>query len=155
MTVAISVPDSSRSWQQTGSMCDHPQLVQPFAAELPPKRAAPKGLFCQPPQADRPRPALSEQILPFRFSPNHYFPVLVPSRYERRFAIVTNVEAGCGGRVDVAACWSRRRTASIRTVKSRGPDIPTLVSSRRQCSHIALTTVANKPGAPGRTRSSR
>jgi hypothetical protein len=50
--------------------------------------------------------------------------------HKGRFAIVTNVEAGCGGRVDVAAWLSRRRTASMRTVKSRGPDTPTLVSNR-------------------------
>jgi hypothetical protein len=35
---------------------------------------------------------------------------------ERRFAIVTDVEAGCGGRVGVAA---RIRTTSMRTVKSQ------------------------------------
>src|SRR3954449_8674620 len=36
---------------------------------------------------------------------------------------------GCGGRVDVAAGLSRRRTTLMRTVKSRGPDTPTLVSA--------------------------
>ncbi len=79
----------------------------------------------------------------------------VPPRYEGRFAVVTDVEAGCGGRVDVAAWLSRRRTAPMRTVKSRGPDTPTLVSSSRRRSGVAQVTVAKKPGAPGRTRSSR
>jgi hypothetical protein len=32
--------------------------------------------------------------------------VAVPSRSEGRFAVVTDVEAGCGGRVDVAAWFS-------------------------------------------------
>jgi hypothetical protein len=55
---------------------------------------------------------------------------LSPSRLDQegRFAVVTDVEAGCGGRVDVAAWFiPRRRTASMRTVKSRGPGIPTLM----------------------------
>jgi hypothetical protein len=55
----------------------------------------------------------------------------VPSRSEGRFAVVTDVEAGCGGRIDVAAWfYPRRRTTLMRTVKSRGPGIPTLMSSR-------------------------
>ncbi len=79
-----------------------------------------------------------------------------PASLEGRFAIVTNVEAGCGGRVDVAArVSSRRRTAAMRTVKSRGPDTPTLVLSLSWRSRVAQVTVANKPGAPGRSRSSR
>ena len=48
-----------------------------------------------------------------------------------------------------------RRTMSMRTVKSRGPDTPTLVSRLRRRSRVAQATVAKKPGAPGRTRSSR
>ena len=47
----------------------------------------------------------------------------------------------------------RRRTALMRTVKSRGPDTPTLVSALMRKHHAH--TVAKKPGAPGRTRSSR
>jgi hypothetical protein len=47
----------------------------------------------------------------------------------------------------------RRRTALMRTVKSRGPDTPTLVSALMRKHHAH--TVARKPGAPGRTRSSR
>src|ERR1700731_1170448 len=39
-----------------------------------------------------------------------------------------------------------------RTAKSCGPDIPTLMSSWRQCLLIALMMVANKPGSPGRAR---
>ena len=81
--------------------------------------------------------------------------VAVPSRYEGRFAVVTDVEAGCGGRVDVAAWFlPRRRTTLMRTVKSRGPGTPMLVSRVMRDKRIART-VAKKPGAPGRTRSSR
>ncbi|GLH78091.1 hypothetical protein SSBR45G_29990 [Bradyrhizobium sp. SSBR45G] len=37
------------------------------------------------------------------FYQNSWFSLPVPSRKEGRFAVVTNVDAGCGGRVDVAA----------------------------------------------------
>jgi hypothetical protein len=46
------------------------------------------------------------------------------SRKEGRFAVVTNVEAGCGGRFGDA-----RRAAFWRTEKSCGPDAPMLASS--------------------------
>jgi hypothetical protein len=79
-----------------------------------------------------------------------------PVSHEGRFAVVTNVEAGCGGRVAVAAWLNpRRRTMAMRTVKSRGPDTPMLVSRLRRRSRAARATVAKKPGAPGRSRSSR
>jgi hypothetical protein len=45
---------------------------------------------------------------------------------EGRFAVVTNVGAGCGGRFGVA-----RRAALTRTAKPCGPDAPTLASSLR------------------------
>ncbi|MGC2774055.1 MAG: hypothetical protein WA418_00300 [Bradyrhizobium sp.] len=48
----------------------------------------------------------------------------------------------------------RRRTAAMRTVKSRGPDTPMLVSRVMRDKRIART-VAKKPGAPGSARSSR
>ena len=48
---------------------------------------------------------------------------------EGRFAIVTNVGSGCDGRVGAA-----RRAASSRTAKSCGPDVSTLISSRRNAS---------------------
>jgi hypothetical protein len=37
----------------------------------------------------------------------------VPPRYEGRFAVVTDVEAGCGGRVDVAAWFILAPTNGI------------------------------------------
>jgi hypothetical protein len=48
----------------------------------------------------------------------------IPSRFEGRIAIVTDVGTGCGGRK--LRC---RRRRFLRTVKSCGPDTPTLVSS--------------------------
>jgi hypothetical protein len=60
-----------------------------------------------------------------------FFPKLmsldaVPPRYEGRFAIVTDVEAGCGGRVDVAAWFILAPTNSIdahgQVAWSRYPD---------------------------------
>jgi hypothetical protein len=56
-----------------------------------------------------------------------------PALTEGRIAIVTNV--GCGMR------WTRQcrrdERHRSRTAKSRGPDIPTLISSGRRCSRIA------------------
>jgi hypothetical protein len=98
----------------------------------------------------------------------------IPSHTEGRFAIVTDVGAGCGGRGSVrrAKCartndadpafakasadgyqtrrslWRRR----LRTAKSCGPDAPTLVSSWRS---YPLTTVARKPGHRGEHEISR
>ncbi len=60
-----------------------------------------------------------------------------PVSQEGRFAVVTNVEAGCGGRVGAAAWISTRTTASMRTVKSRGPDTPKLVSSAMRASALS------------------
>jgi hypothetical protein len=47
-----------------------------------------------------------------------------------------------------------RTNGDARTVKSRGPDIPMLMSTHVEAS-LRVRMVANKPGAPGRTRSSR
>ena len=63
-------------------------------------------------------------------------------------AIVTTREAGMR--------WTfglRETNASWADVKSCGPGIPTLMLSRLEM--IRVATVAKKPGAPGRARSSR
>jgi hypothetical protein len=49
---------------------------------------------------------------------------IVPSHSEGRFAIVTDVGAGCGGRV---GAFDEQRL--MRTAKSYGPDASTLASS--------------------------
>jgi hypothetical protein len=49
----------------------------------------------------------------------------------------------------------RRRTLASRTVKSRGPGIPTLMPPRWRAQSASSCTVTRKPGAPGSTRSSR
>ena len=56
--------------------------------------------------------------------------------------------AGCNGRAGAAG-----RATPMRTAKSCGPDLPTLGSSL--CATSAQTTVAIKPGTPGRARISR
>ena len=69
-----------------------------------------------------------------------------PSRPTKgRFAIVTDA-----GRDAVDTGCVADESPVLWTVKSCGPGTPTLVSSSRQG---ARTTVANKPGAPGRARS--
>jgi hypothetical protein len=55
--------------------------------------------------------------------------------------------AGCDGRI---ASWT---SDVVRTAKSCGPDSPTLGSSFAVM--IREVMVANKPGTPGRARSSR
>jgi len=68
--------------------------------------------------------------------PQH--PALSRPHQEGRIAIVTNVEAGCGGRGGDA-----RRAAPTRTAKSCGPGAPTLASRSWTNSR---TTVAKEPG---------
>jgi hypothetical protein len=116
---------------------------------------APKNSFREPLQAHRPIQATPEKYFCFVLSEI----MLVcprPASQEGRFAVVTDVE--CGMRWACRCCSvvdPCRRTALMRTVKSRGPDTPTLVSRLRRRSRVAQATVAKKPGAPGRTRSSR
>ena len=57
------------------------------------------------------------------------------------------------GQDAVAACLLARRARDERTVKPCGPDSPTLESSFAEM--IGKATGANKPGTPGRSRSSR
>jgi hypothetical protein len=61
-----------------------------------------KNYFCKSFQLDRPPPPSSPQFS-LSFFQNSCLSLRVPPHQEGRFAIVTNVEVGCGGRVDVAA----------------------------------------------------
>ena len=72
---------------------------------------------------------------------------LMSRPHEGRFAIVTDVGAGCGGREQ-----RFRRVRGSRTAKSCGPDAPTLASSLRRESQA---TVANKPGHRGEREGNR
>jgi hypothetical protein len=105
--------------------------AEAYPSTVPPRRAKhPKP--CQLPP---------EKIFCFSEIPNQTYIIPIPSRHEGRFAIVTNVRRGCGGR---GGCAGRARPR--RTVKSCGPGSPTLESSSRQG---ARATVANKPGHRG------
>ncbi len=57
----------------------------------------------------------------------------------------------CGGREGISALHARTNDA-LADVKSRGPDTPKLVSPRRRARRASSRTVANKPGAPRRSR---
>jgi len=70
---------------------------------------APKQQFVEPDQTDATCPVLPSKINPFAFPPNHIHISRHPVPHEGRFAIVTNVGAGCGGRGGGA-----RRAALIR-----------------------------------------
>jgi hypothetical protein len=65
----------------------------------------------------------------FRFAPapNHFHTSRHPVPLEGRFAIVTDVGTGCGGR---ECAFDERRV--MRTAKSCGPDASTLASSLRK-----------------------
>ncbi len=64
---------------------------------------------------------------------------------------------GAGGAVDAMAAQRilRRRTLTSRTVKSRGPGIPTPMPPRWRAQSALSCTVTRTPGAPGSARSSR
>src|SRR5215467_9858908 len=75
-------------------------------------------------------------------------PLFVPSRLDQRDVrpIVRKREAGCDGRFGLSKDEGRQK----RTAKARGPDSPTLESSRPVTNRSAM--VAREPGTPGRAR---
>src|ERR1700742_4949323 len=98
--------------------------VHRWRRERPPNSLASSARFPQSLQADLGRPDPSAKIFSFSSDPNHRLNLRHPVPREGTLAIVTNVGAGCGGRVRVAG-----RATLMRTVKSCGPDAPTLASS--------------------------
>jgi hypothetical protein len=104
--------------------------------------------FIQPFQRDATCPVCSGKIYPFLPGPNHTYKARHPVPIEGRFAIVTDVGAGCGGRKRRA-----RRARRLRTAKPCGPDAPTLASSLAGLDPQA--TVAKKPGRRGELGISR
>src|SRR5262249_3471147 len=75
-----------------------------------------KTQFVEAIQSDLGRPVVVRKIFRFALAPNQWLPSHVPPRHEGRIAVVTNVEAGCGGRAG-----HDRRTWLARTAKSCGP----------------------------------
>jgi len=104
----------------------------------------PKNSFCEPAQADGPVQAGHEKDSCFVF-PEIMIYSPHPASLEGRFATVTDVEVGCGGRAGLQHDPSCGRTALVRTAKSCGPDLPVLGSSRLRCSRIAPVTGARTP----------
>jgi hypothetical protein len=80
--------------------------------------------FVEPVQAVSTCPVPLQKIFLFSLNPNHFYIRRCPAHTEGRFAIVTNVGAGCGGRV---GAFDEQRL--MRTAKSYGPDASTLASS--------------------------
>jgi hypothetical protein len=76
-----------------------------------------------------------------------------PHPQEGRYAIVTSVGCGMRWTFRLKRALARGRMSSKRTAKPCGPGTPTLVSSFAVMIRKAM--VANKPGTPGRARSSR
>jgi hypothetical protein len=57
-----------------------------------------KNEFVEPDQGDLGRPVPYVKIFQFSFDPNHFYIPRHPGPLQGRFAIVTNVGQGCGGR---------------------------------------------------------
>ncbi|MGJ5152042.1 hypothetical protein [Bradyrhizobium sp. SZCCHNS3052] len=76
-----------------------------------PKRPALKNSVRKAPQSDLPVQHIAQKYSSF-FFPEIMIVCRRPVSHEGRFAVVTNVEAGCGGRVGAAA-WVSTRTNGI------------------------------------------
>jgi hypothetical protein len=76
------------------------------------KSLAPKNQFQPRFQIDDPCPDLAKKIFRFGFTPNQWLHLAIPPRAEGRFAIVTDVEAGSGGRErsQHPHCWPPRQS---------------------------------------------
>src|SRR6266481_8910427 len=100
-------------------------------------------------QRDATCPDLAAKIFRFSAPPNHrhiYRRLVLSKRGGSRSS--RTLGAGCGGRG-----WRAGRGALTRTVKSCGPDAPTLASSWRKFFSQAM--VANKPGHQGEREGTR
>jgi len=86
-------------------------------------------------------PAPFEKIFWFSENPNQLYNLRHPAHTEGRFAIVTDVGAGCGGRISAFDEWRVTRTA-----KSCGPDASTLASSLRRCPQATVTKKPDRRG---------
>ena len=75
------------------------------------------------------------------FNPNHFYIHLIPPSQEGRFAIVTDVEAGCGGR--------RRRVDEGAVAGRRSRVVLTPRRWRQVSGGTKPATVARKPGHRG------
>ncbi len=91
-------------------------------------------------------PDVAIKIFRFVFTPNQWLHGVIPP-HRRGVRVVTNVEAGCGGRER-----GSRRLARARTAKPCGPGAPTLALSER---NDPLMTGARKPGPRGELGVSR
>jgi hypothetical protein len=88
------------------------------------------------------RQSLPRNIFRFTRNPNHLYVRTRPASSQRGGSRSSRtLRAGCDGRFGAA-----RRAASVRTAKTRGPDLPTLGSSPWTISRV---TVATKPGHRG------
>ncbi len=93
------------------------------------------------------RQAILRKIFRLTCRANQWFLFTRLASIRGTLAIVTNV-----GRDAVDAFGAQDECINKRTAKSCGPDVPTLVSSWRQCSRIVADDGDNKPGSPRRSR---
>jgi hypothetical protein len=101
--------------------------LPPSTSISAPKRLAPKNEIQLLFQRDSTCPDLARKIFRFGFDPNQPHPSRTPPHAEGRIAIVTDVEAGSGGRArSQYSLWECGRTIASRTAKPRGPGAPTL-----------------------------
>src|SRR6185437_1475015 len=108
------------------------------------KSRAPKSRFVEALQVDLGCPVPFEKIFRLRRRANHSYNFARLAR-ERDVGHRHERWARCGGRE-----WCTRRMRQTWTAKSCGPDIPTLISSWRQCLRIAACDGDNNARSPGR-----
>jgi hypothetical protein len=128
--------------------CPICKLIWPsghFHAAPARKSVAPKTEICEPDQTDLPSPVPQLKIFLFSFDPNQIHNSRHPVPHEGRFAIVTDVGTGCGGR---GCALDEQR--SKRTEKSCGPDASTPASSSRKATSAGDGD--KQARSPGRAR---
>jgi hypothetical protein len=128
-----------------------PAISQAISAA---KWLAPKSQFQPRFQVDDPCPDLAQKIFHFAFAPNQWLHRAIPPRAEGRFAIVTDVEAGSGGRErSQHSFWECGRTIASRTAKPCGPGAPTLALSSWSAQCALWGDGGKRARSPGRARS--
>jgi hypothetical protein len=164
----------SSSGKSLRSSAKSPALPVP----RPRKSVARKIEFREASQVDLGRPVGARKIFRFPSAPDRWLHLAIPPRKEGRIAIVTNVEAGCGGRDCIAArehhpekaCPARvagwtsekmmlNRSARTNDVVADGQAVwswrPDAGVKLAMMLRITLMTVAKEPGHRGERGVSR
>jgi hypothetical protein len=130
--IAPLVPDGRLTCENCWRRCAMGLPAPADQCAIGAKTACAKKLILQAASSGSPRPVRFRKIFLFRFFRN--WCLLMPSRLDMRGASRSSRTLrrdAVGVSMLQRGSFSRRRTASMRTVKSRGPDTPLLVSNWR------------------------